>query len=114
LAVDFGMMHDPAVSLLAAATTVTGSAVIGAVTAAANAGTDAAPWVQGGSAVLAVAALGYIARMFADGKLVARNSAANEAALMQVANSLSELVLQSQKREDRLYDLISRHESGAS
>lgn len=104
-------MTDPVTALLAAATTITGSTVAAAVaTAVTDGGADVAPWVQGGSAVLAVAALGYIARLFADGRLVARNSAANEAALAAVAQQLADLVGQAQKREDRLYDLVTHHE----
>ena len=104
-------VSDPITALLATATIATGSAVASAFAAAVTEnGPDVAPWVQGGSAVIAVAALGYIARLLADGRLVARSSAQTEAVLASVAQQLADLVGQAQKREDRLYELAKHHE----
>ena len=104
-------MSDPITALLATATLVTGSAVASAIaTTVTETGPDVAPWVQGGSAVIAVAALGYIARLLADGRLVARSSAQTEASLASVAQQLADLVTQAQKREDRLYDIAQQHQ----
>jgi len=97
-------MPDPITAILASATLVTSGAVASAVTAAADTSADLGPWVQGGSAVLAVGALGYIARMLADGRLVARDTAAEIALLKTMLDD-------SRRREDRLHELLG-HQIG--
>jgi hypothetical protein len=106
-------VSDPITALLATTTVVTGSAAASVImTAVTETGPDLAPWVQGGSAVIAVAALGYIARLLADGRLVARSSSQTEAGLVTVAQQLASLVQQSQHREDRLYEFLrNTHQS---
>lgn len=107
-------MTDPVTALLGAATAVTGSAVAAALTAVADNGAEVAPWVQGGSAVLAVAALGYVARQFAAGNLVARNSGEAEHRLAAIATDLSKLVEAGHERERLLMELLITAKPGGA
>ncbi|MEM9607540.1 MAG: hypothetical protein AAGA99_08970 [Actinomycetota bacterium] len=73
------------------------------------------PWVTGGSSALIAAALVYIARLFATGAIVAVNSNERERRLERVveeqertAAALVELIKESNHREDRLIELLSR------
>lgn len=69
---------------------------------------DFGPWVQGGSATLAVGALAYIAKLFAQGKLVARDSAEAEKKLAETNAELVDIIKASTLREDRLFDVLIR------
>lgn len=73
---------------------------------------DFGPWVQGGSATLAVGALAYIAKLFAQGKLVARDSAEAEKKLAETNAELVDIIKTSAIREDRLFDMLIREHGG--
>lgn len=105
---------DPVTALLASATAIASSVVAGAVTAATNNTTDVAPYIQGGSAVAAVAALGYIAKQFAAGNLVARNSGEAERALTAIAEQVTKLVEAGHERERLLMELLVTAKQGAN
>lgn len=70
----------------------------------AQSATDATqPWVpiiSGSGAATAVAAIVYIARLMANGRLVARDPDAVEKQLLQINASLAKLVETGQKREE--------------
>jgi hypothetical protein len=68
--------------------------------------TDLGPWVQGGTATIAVTALAYIAKLFAQGQLVARDSAEAEKKLAEANADLVEIVKAAQLREDRLFEML--------
>jgi hypothetical protein len=84
-----------------------GTAGVSAVVAASNGAADAAPWVQSGSAALAVAALVYVAKAFANGQLVARDVDHQEKTLVAANAQLAALLAQSLEREQRLYRLLA-------
>lgn len=64
----------------------------GIVAQAADTGASIAPWAQAGGTATAVAALGYVAKLLADGRLVAQ--------------PVAELLTAASKREDRLVELL--------
>lgn len=95
-------------------TSSAGMAVAGIVSFAAELNnSDLGPWVQGGSATIAVGTLAYIAKLFAQGSLVARDSAEAEKKLADNSIALVDALKDSHLREDRLYDLLmERREQG--
>lgn len=68
----------------------------GIVAQAADTGASLGPWAQAGGIATAVGALGYVAKLLADGRLVAQ--------------PVAELLTAASKREDRLVELLE--ESG--
>ncbi len=95
--------------------------VVGLVTSAATtvlaAGTDIAPWAQVGGTATAVGALAYIAKMLADGRLVAqpvadliRRADERDRTLERKTDAreqvLHEALTQSREREDTLRALL--------
>lgn len=83
-----------------------GASCVGLVTAAAShvlaAGTDIAPWANVGGTATAVGALAYVAKLLADGKLVAQPVADLQRASEKREDALVVLVQQSQDREEAL------------
>jgi hypothetical protein len=82
-------------------------------------GTDIATWIQGGGAATAVGVLGYIARLMATGRLVARDPAEQTAVMRDLIEKysdtfekLAELTDQSHKREDSFHRLLVRRLEG--
>ena len=78
---------------------------------AAGGSTTATTWISGGAATIAVGALAYIAKQFAGGNLVARDTAAAEAQLARTNAQLVDLIAdvtkvvrESARREDILVD----------
>lgn len=78
-----------------------GTAVVGTVTSlgtsilAATTSTDFGPWAQVGGTATAVGALAYVAKLLADGKLVAQ--------------PIAEVLAAGERRERDLADLVDKH-----
>ena len=99
---------EPAYALLGSVFTIAAASVLAAVQAVGQATNgDLGPWVQGGSAVVAVSALAYIAKLFAQGKLVSRDSAEAEKKLAETNAALVQIVKDGSQREDRLFNLLT-------
>lgn len=114
-------MPDPVTALLAASTAAAGSAVVSFMLGAVEEAPDLVPFINGGAALAAVGALGYIAKRLASGALVAQNTASTQAAiaaqnehLSRIHDQLSALLADSMRREDRLFTLataVAQHQS---
>lgn len=75
----------------------------------AGGGSDFGPWAQAGGTATAVGALAYVAKLLADGRLVAQpiaelaqSSREREAALRDLIDKHKELALDSHQREEAL------------
>jgi len=125
----------PPVALLAAATGLVGSIVMGGTALLAEAvhdsgggGANSAVWITGGTNAAAVAALGFLAKMFADGRLVARATTNNEQRLLDAIEKQASMTAKivelvdasvkrendSLKREDRLYRMVAHLAPGGA
>lgn len=69
-------------------------------------GQDLGPWVSAAGAAAAVSGMVYIAKMMADGKLVARDPAAVESRLMSIAERANQLTADSHQRESTYIEVI--------
>lgn len=103
------------IALIAAAAGFTTTSLASAF-AQATADPTTTQWVTGSSAALAVAALAYIARQLASGKLVARD-AVSEAELRaraekadQTVEQVLELARMAHEREERLFNFLAHQE----
>lgn len=107
-------MHHEAFALIAAAISTVVAAAGGILAQAAPDSTQTvAPWLYGGGSVAAVMCLAYIARQFANGSIVARDTAQLTAEASDREEQLSELVAAGHKREVDYLDLLRsnlRHE----
>lgn len=72
----------------------------------AQTGSELGPWVSGGGAAAAVGALVYMAKLLADGKLVAINTAERERYDQDALKQMGELVKKGMSREDVLAELV--------
>jgi heme A synthase len=63
-------------------------------------------WISGGSAAIAVAALAYIARQFASGNLVAKDTAATERRLTELTEQNKIIADASMRREEILMTML--------
>ena len=101
----------PALALLGASAMTALAAVVAQVAQLVD-NPAATIWAQAGSSVAAVSALAYIAKLFAQGKLVARDPAEVERTTLEREAKSTKLAEASQKREDRLWNLIEagRHD----
>ena len=104
------------IALIAAAAGFTTTSLASAF-AQATADPTTTQWVTGSSAALAVAALAYIARQLASGKLVARDVAVSEAELRaraekadQTVERVLELARMAHEREERLFNFLAHQE----
>ena len=104
---------------VAAIVTALGSISTHVVAQVSGAGGDLGPWVQGGSAVLAVGALAYIARLLAGGKLVAVDTAARDAELLKIIERGERREAESERRakaamerEDRMWTWLQSGRAG--
>ena len=66
------------------------------------------PWLTTGSAGLSIAALVYIAKLMASGKLVARDPDTVERSLIDLTKRVTDLAEESHKREDLTRQLEDR------
>lgn len=106
--------------LHAVALAATWSASFVGVVYAAATGDDAGLWANVAVNGAAVGALGYVAKRFADGSLVAQpiaevlaNDARREQTLLRSIDALATLVHEAEKREDVIRELlIARHRNG--
>ena len=74
-------------------------------------GSETGAWVTGGSAVIAVGALAFIARQFAAGRLIARDTAEHiknleeiNAKMLVLIEDLKAVVERSERREEQLFE----------
>lgn len=111
-------MHD--ISPFAAVAAGVIGAVGAGVSAVLAAGTEIAPWAQVGGTATAVGALAYVAKMLADGRLVAqpvadliRKADEREARYERKADererALQALLEEARDREDALRALLMQH-----
>lgn len=100
--------------LLAFALTGLGSSlsILGAATDP-GAGGEIATYVQGAGAAAAVSGLAYMARLMATGRLVARDPARVEAALLEINEKMIDLLRSSQSRETDYRELLLRRAAEA-
>lgn len=73
---------------------------------AGDTGADFGPWVSAGGSATAVAGIVYIAKLMADGKLVARDPAASEQRLTSLTETSHQLVIDAHQREATYVDVI--------
>lgn len=69
-------------------------------------GQDLGPWVSAAGAAAAVSGMVYIAKMMADGRLVARDPAAVETKLTNLTETSQQLVADAHQRESIYVDVI--------
>lgn len=74
--------------------------------APANPESTIAPWLYGGGSVAAVACLAYIARQFANGSVVARNTAEVAREAEEREDQLAQLLQASHEREATYLELL--------
>lgn len=88
--------------------TLSGFAVTqaGWVLAQTEPGADFGPWVSAGGSVTAVAGIVYIAKMLADGKLVARDPSQVEQQLKALVEKVSEVAREGHEREQDYMRLL--------
>lgn len=93
--------------------TVTSGASLFAQVASSENGGGVVTVTSAGATVSAVAALAYVAKLMASGKLVARNVADSESqtqlnlqTVTETNKVLAELLADGKRREDRLYELV--------
>jgi len=99
------------VSVLIAAmisTIVAGVTGIVAQAAPAGAADGVAAWLYGGGSIAAVGCLAYIARQFANGSVVARNTAEMQELVDQREALLAKLVEQAHRRETDFLDFLRK------
>lgn len=114
-------MHHGAMGAILGAGSGMVAAVVGAAHLVAANSPDAAGAVSDWGAFLtaggtfsAVGCLAYVARLFANGSLVAREPAQAEKDLAAAVARLEELVDAGHKREERLMDLLTHRATGGA
>lgn len=107
------MLHhvsDGAVALVIAAAGTLAS--LGASLLAVTGSGDVSPWVQVGGTATAVGALAYVAKLLADGRLVAQPIAELISAAQRRERDLTQLVERSHDREDDLRAILIQQQQG--
>lgn len=82
------------------------TSVVGSIVAATGDPSAIVPWAQVGGSIGALGALSYIAKLMADGRLVARDPARVEAQLVELVRQQETQIIDGKKREDWLQHLI--------
>lgn len=102
---------EPGLVLVGLTAAVTSSSLAATV---AQASTDPGPltsYTSAGATATAVAALAYVTRQLVAGNLVAKSSAKTEADQAEAIANLTRIIEEANKREDHLYDFITRGQS---
>lgn len=97
-------------ALVTAGVGLVASASAGIWAAVGDGGGNISPWVQVGGTSVAVSALAYVAKLLADGRLVAQPIAELLTAADRRERDVAKLAERSLEREDRLLDLLMREQ----
>lgn len=89
-------------------TTIAGGILASVVGFAAEGVGSASPWLQTGGTAAAVGGLAYVAKLLADGKLVANPVAELIRDQKELGAKLADLAQESHAREERLWGLVKR------